>query len=702
MTDVTGREFRIRKYLIAVCIIILLSWQSTLHGATTKYPLQAQDAFPVYAQIQPNVAFWIDIFTRYSKAQGVIHDTRDLSKVYGVITLNPANTRSAAKINRKIKEKALKRYRLMLLKLAKGEPPKTADEKRVARLFGPRCAPDHFQQAAYRLRIQTGLKNHFKEGVIRSGALVPEFKRIFNAHGLPEDLVYLPCVESSFNTAAYSKFGAAGIWQFTRSTGRLYMKIGYVVDERRDPFIATHGAARLLKKNYSELNNWPMAITAYNHGRSGMKRAKKKHKTYSNIYTHYRSRTFKFASRNFYSEFLAAREVAKNYTKYFGHIILDRPVSYSRFKVGGYLPAIDLARDLGLDLDVLRSMNPALRKPVFDGRKYIPEGFELRVPSHITNHEIALVAASLYKKEQKPSRFHLVQKGDTASAIARRHQVPLKDLILVNDLGRRATIYVGQTLRIPGKDETKPAASVLARAETESSGKTIKKRQSKPIQNKKEPAANRTLEILPQPEKRQPLTAGGISGSTVAERMTAAAKQNTSLSDVEQKAEQFVSPLLVNLKTVTADLKIQQTIQGKYGKIGVIHVAPEETLGHYADWLGIATQKIRNLNKLTYGRSISIGQMVKIPLPETGSGQFEEQRYEFHQEILEDFFDAFFVSDTRTYEIQSGDTVWLLCLNKLEIPLWLLQKYNPDVNFNRLHPGQSLVYPLVSSNALAP
>ncbi len=103
--------------------------------------------------------------------------------------------------------------------------------------------------------------------------------------------------------SAYSKFGAAGIWQFTRSTGRRYMEVGYVLDERRDPIRATHAAAQLLKENYEKLGSWPLAITAYNHGAAGMARARQKHGDYPAIFKSYRSRTFKFASRNFYSEF---------------------------------------------------------------------------------------------------------------------------------------------------------------------------------------------------------------------------------------------------------------------------------------------------------------------------------------------------------------------------------------------------------------
>jgi len=663
--------FLIRRFLDSCIYLSLITGFIFFTGrpcpASTPTQAPAAEEFPVYGVIRPNVDFWIDIFTKYSRADGVIHDSRDLSRVYGVLKLNPANTRTAAKQNRKTKETALKKYKAALLQLTKGKPPANSLEKKLAAHFGKNPKSAQIKQAAYNLRIQTGLKQQFKEGIIRSGALVDEFKRIFKARGLPEDLIYLPCVESSFNTAAYSKFGAAGIWQFTRGTGKIYMDIGYVVDQRRDPFIATQGAARLLKKNFSELKEWPLAITAYNHGLAGMKRAKKKHKTYPRIYTRYRSRSFKFASRNFYSEFLAAREVAKNYTRYFGNMTLDRPVTYSRFKIQGFVPASALAQGLGLDMSTLKRLNPALRKPVFDGRKHIPRGYELRLPKRISPDKIAKTVAPLYRSRQKPSKFHRVQKGDTAGSIAGTHKVPLKDLILANGLGRRATIYIGQTLRIPVRGETVAVKTALAKTSPPPQ-KIVEKKSvhQKPVSL--EPPPQKETPEPPKPEK------------TVAKPVQADA--------------------MVNLKIVTTDLKIQKVVQNKRNRTGIIHVAPEETLGHYADWLGIATQNIRNLNRLPFGRSISIGQSIKIPLPETGSGGFEEQRYEFHQEILEDFFDSFFVAGTRNYQIKSGDTIWDLCENELEIPLWLLEKYNPAMDFTRLQPGQRLVYPLINPNGI--
>ena len=172
------------------------------------------------------------------------------------------------------------------------------------------------------IRFQLGQSNRFYDGLIRSGAWQANMRETFRDAGLPEELASLPHVESSFNTQAKSKVGAAGMWQFTRSTGRRFMQIDHVVDERFDPYIATQAATQLLNQNLAVTGSLPLALTAYNHGAAGMRRAAHKLGTQDieTIVRKYKSRTFGFASRNFYVAFLAAVDVEKNAQKYFGDI----------------------------------------------------------------------------------------------------------------------------------------------------------------------------------------------------------------------------------------------------------------------------------------------------------------------------------------------------------------------------------------------
>src|SRR5207237_2254993 len=120
--------------------------------------------------------------------------------------------------------------------------------------------------------------------------------------GLPR----LPLSESCFNLHAYPKVGAAGIWQFMPATGRHFMRVDNLVDERRDPIASTRAAAQFLDRVHDMLGSWPLAITAYNHGPDGMARAVDEvgSSDIGRIVREYQGRAFGFASRNFYAELL--------------------------------------------------------------------------------------------------------------------------------------------------------------------------------------------------------------------------------------------------------------------------------------------------------------------------------------------------------------------------------------------------------------
>ena len=181
--------------------------------------------------------------------------------------------------------------------------------------------------AVERVRFQLGQADRFRAGLIRSGTWKPYIYEALDKQGLPRELAALPHVESSFDPTAYSKVGAAGMWQFMRSTGVRYMRIDHIVDERRDPFLATDGAVRLLAENYSNVETWPLALTAYNHGVAGMRRAVLQQNTtdIATIVRKYQSRSFQFASRNFYTAFLAALEIDTHPEKYFPGIKISEP-----------------------------------------------------------------------------------------------------------------------------------------------------------------------------------------------------------------------------------------------------------------------------------------------------------------------------------------------------------------------------------------
>ncbi|MBC8316806.1 MAG: transglycosylase SLT domain-containing protein [Desulfobulbaceae bacterium] len=639
----------------------------------------ADEPFPECDAIKSNVVFWEKVYSVYPSTNGLVHDSLDLSIIYEVIDLLPQDEPGARKINRKRVANAKEKYREILIRLAAGHHPQNEDEKRIRDLWGADSSSAVLLKAAEKIRFQLCQKDRFGAGIIRSGAFLEEIKDIFQQYNLPTDLAYLPHVESSFNYKAYSKFGAAGIWQFTRSTGRRFMTVDYTLDERRDPIIATHAAARFLKENYELLGSWPLAITAYNHGTNGMLRAKKKIGGYERIFSEYNGKRFKFASRNFYSEFLAARHVAKTYKDHFGDLVLDHPKSYFSVSLPGFAPVDEISRHFKVDPVTLQELNPALRSPVFEGRKYIPKEYSLRLPeSNGRIHELASVMPeSMFQPQQRRSQFYTVERGDTAGVIARRHGVKLEDLIMANGLGYRATIYAGQNLRIPLPEEK--VVPVLAQTAAKQEKRILVAMAEVNLES-----------VATSPEKA--LQEGGLSLPIIKD---AEVKEKEDQAVPVAEAPEESIDWHTTSSVVVGNLKVEN-VQDTEGQIvGEIKVEAGETLGHYADWLGVPTREIRFLNDFRYGRPIHLAQKVRLEFALVTSQQFEEKRYEFHKETEEDFFAAYAVEGTRSYRVKQGDTIWFLCHEEFDLPFWIIKKYNTEYKFNTLRPGQELIIPVV-------
>ncbi|MCB2181006.1 MAG: LysM peptidoglycan-binding domain-containing protein [Desulfobulbaceae bacterium] len=713
---------------------------------------QSGELFPVFDSIKANVVFWEKVYAKYPTTKGIIHDNRNLGIIYEVIDLVPQDRAGSRRINKKRVKKVKAKYKKILLSFAAGGQAKTKEEKKTMALFGANPSASQFRKAADSIRFQLCQKDRFFRGVVRSGAYLEEIKKIFKRNGLPEDLSYLPHVESSFNYKAYSKFGAAGIWQFTRSTGKRFMTIDYVLDERRDPIRATHAAARYLKENYSKLGSWPLAITAYNHGANGMMRAKKKIGGYEKILKEYDGRSFGFASRNFYSEFIAARNVAKNHKKYFGDVKLDKPVAVYEVAMPGFAPVKDLSRHFQVDLATLADLNPGLRSPVFEGRKYVPKDYKLRLPAN-NGHMTKLAAAmpgEIFAAQQKRSRFYRVQKGDTAGAIARQQRVKLQDLLLANGLDRRATIYAGQNLRIPSVEEK---VVLLAKAKTTRSDVTAPAAMEKPqiikekpvaapvrVEKEKEEKPEKVVEVAEVAEVAEPAqkeepvekTIGELEEervvsssweervARVTEKLSSEetetteeaavpveavlAKAEIESTEPEKQAEQEVLEELslaslagteVDPSVVVGDLLVDNIVTKNGHTTGTIRVEVGETLGHFADWLQVPTRSIRRLNGLRFGRAIKLGQRLKIKFGKVKKEDFEEKRYEYHKEIEEDFFAAYKIEGARLYRIQPGDNIWSLCHEEFDLPFWLIRKFNSAHDFNNLKLDELLIVPVV-------
>jgi membrane-bound lytic murein transglycosylase D len=276
----------------------------------------AEFDFPRPAAIEPNIKFWVDVFTSYGERDFLIHDRDNVWRVYQVMHVPGDGTPPREEVDA-IADYLKTKYISILDKLASGQQPSSLEEQRVANLFKgePLSA---YELAAQNLRVQQGMRERFRDGLLRSRYYRPTMERIFLASDLPPELVTLADIESGFESRAKSTAGAVGVWQFTRGTGKEYMRISRYHDDRLNPFTETEAAARLLRSNYDTLGSWPLAITAYNYGTDGMAEASSEfHGDYAEIWRKFSGSHFGFASKNYYPEFLAALQVHEYEDEYF-------------------------------------------------------------------------------------------------------------------------------------------------------------------------------------------------------------------------------------------------------------------------------------------------------------------------------------------------------------------------------------------------
>lgn len=344
-------------------------------------PEEFDQHFPIPEELTHHVELWENIFARYSTRQVVIHDSWHFQVVYEVVDLDKDNKVNIPAI--------VKKYTRILRSLARKEEKKhmgalTSEEKRVYKMFAHISEKNKFSNAARTIRASSGRREQFIEAFQRSGLYQQKFVQIFYEHGLPLELSRLPFVESYFSDSAYSQAGAAGIWQFIPLTARLYgLQMNRAVDERYDPFKSAESAAKFLKENYTTFQSWPLAITAYNHGPTGMLKAVKQVGTsdLGRIVRTYQDPNFGFCSQNYYAQFLAVTHIMQNPEKYLEALEQFAPIQYDEVRTKRKLFINDIATMLSVPEDQLVVLNRDLKQEVVQSKTPIPKDFVLKLPA---------------------------------------------------------------------------------------------------------------------------------------------------------------------------------------------------------------------------------------------------------------------------------------------------------------------------------
>ena len=283
------------------------------HGAEASVELD--EDFPTPPARAPAVRFWIDVFTRYSNEDVIIHDRLDPSLIHCVVPARETDaiTRMLHSVEERFLLTTWARHPAAVV--LGGEP-----------------------EALPRVRTQRGLREAFAQALVSQRLYRPIVESALKSEGLPTALAALPLVESSYHPGATSPAGAVGLWQMTEDTASQYLRISEKADERRDPKRASAAAARHLRLLRTRLPTWPLALTAYNNGLTGTQNARAAvgSDDLAMLVARYRGPGFGFASRNYYARFLAALEVSGEVERYFPELAPQRVLEY-RVKRGDTL-----------------------------------------------------------------------------------------------------------------------------------------------------------------------------------------------------------------------------------------------------------------------------------------------------------------------------------------------------------------------------
>lgn len=643
---------------------------------------QAPDSSPFAhpPELEADVRFWIRVYTEVTTDQGLLHDDWNLGLVYEVLRFDPSDS-PRQREHTVMQAKA--RYAELLRRCAAGNTENlTAHERRILHTFGEKATPGQFRDAIERIRFQLGQADRFHEGLIRAQAYEANISRVLADRGVPAEIGALPHVESSFNPAAYSRVGAAGLWQFMPGTAKRYMRVDSLVDQRMDPYSATEAAANLMLYNYRLLGSWPLAVTAYNHGPGGLRRAQDDLGT-SNIAVivkRYQGATFGFASRNFYVAFLAALEVDRNAEKYFGPLTHLPDAPSTLVTVPDYIAIDALGKAFKADLGALKVLNPALRPPIWSKARFVPRGYALRVPGSPQPADIAAAWARLSPAErylaQRNDGAHRMRRGESLAGVAAASGVTVNRLLAVNGWNGARPVERGEIVHIP------LPASRADSAETQAIA-----------------AATPGVAAAPQPPAAKTAAApsAAVTSAAAADALAPAVPTVAKLppppkEPVSERQAESAALLPAASPTGNAD-----TTDYGVGPGNTVVVQAAETLGHFADWSKVGSQSLLALNKLHKNAMVTLGHKVKLDLSRVSAAQFEAARREYHRQLQESFFAAHRISGTENYVIKRGDSLWIIAQQHADMPVWLVAEYNPDVDFGDVRPGTAIALPRVEA-----
>ncbi len=485
--------------------------------------------------------------------------------------------------------------------------------------------------------LQTVAHDLFERYLGRSTMYIPIMEKILAEEGLPHDIVYLPLIESGFNTSAYSYARAMGPWQFISSTGKRYgLKHNWWYDERRDFEKSTRAACRYLGELYAEFQSWELALAAYNGGEGRVRKEIAKNKT-----TDFWKLGFKKQTRDYVPLFMAAVMIAKNPAKYGFNPTYAQPLSWETVEVNKCISLKSVAENTGIAYEDLTLLNPEIMRGVTP-----PDisPYYLRLP-------IGTKSAFLAAYENIPSEkatnwvYHKVRRGETLSSIASKYGVSLSALKEANGFRNKAKLSVGQNLLIP-------RPGLVERASNKTGSPQISAK------------ATSLDESRTQAQPKKHVVRKGESLEKIANKYDITVASIKEANNLKTNRIYPGKSLIIPAKT-TEIAGSGRTYRVKNG----------DTLTKIADMHGVGVAELKQSNRL---RSNTIYPRMLLRIPDKDS-QSKSGRQDLDKSD----------SQLRTYKVKRGDTLWDIARN-FEVKVEQVMDWNNIDNPSGLKTGDEI------------
>ncbi len=558
--------------------------------------------------------------------------------------------------------------------------------------------------------FRTEKRAFFQHALERSRKYLPRMTRIMEEEGLPQELAYLPLIESGFHTGAVSRAGAVGPWQFIRGTGRRYgLRIDRYVDERRDPVKSTRAAAHYLRDLYEMFGSWHLSLAAYNTGEERIARIKDRNG--AETFWEMTERGYLHPETDDYvPQFLAALQIARAPREHGFEEPHTDPFEYDLVKIDRSLPLRQLARLAGVEPREVLELNPALVRGVTPPDR---GGYRLRVPKG-TKEQFAIayerllrdLSSVVARAETVRERAYRVRPGDTPAAVARRFGVSVAALMRANGWTNARRIRPGMQVRVPGPNGSRAELQPNRRQATAARGQGGRPDRYATYRVKKGDTASSIASRFGTTVAELARANGWNSGEAI--RAGAAIRVPVATGAEPRSGGNSAAPAkpASSSKRIVLDAWMDTDAPKPAAPRGAAasaalapvsrpgapiayRVQAGDTLSLLSARYGVDIETLADLNGVRDPKSLRPGMLLRIPAtphrstPVVGTGAAAPARQ---------LAEAARCETVRTYRIRKGDSPASIA-KRFGVPVAALMEHNGWRNPRRLRPGQAIEIP---------